>query len=618
MTDNQNLYKVSAIEEALRSASLLELSATISVDLNFIRDLKSIYRLTRFSIDIETCILFLFVNGLWWEAKPIIRNHKFIEQCDWKKVHKDEFSTIESLFEMQQDVVNCKNENDEQLSEVCEFLSQGNILFERFKTARGGVAFKPSDNTEFSQFDNAFLSNIAAIISFCVERDISSNYLKNVYLGLEKLADSLDNIDSDQDISPVLYTDSNTGLLNKLGFLKIIENIVNNKQYNSYIIIFSLDKTGDILDLLHEEVKLTFLNEVIIRFKSIIRDNNTLSYLGADEFALIISNAKEMDVRKRLNQIIDTFIKSLLVDGYKMNCNLRAGYSCYPSCEIKPEELFRMASIALFQTKTSSNKVIGYESGIVKGLQLHLELARSLPTAIENKEFVIFFQPIVHTSQLGKEICHYEALIRWQHPDKGILAPDDFIHIAEKSNDIVQLGYWVIEEVCRHLVKSSVPSNVGISINLSPIQLKEIDLVNKTKNILHKYQITPNRITLEITETSAMINSELTNERFSEFQSAGFILSMDDFGTGYSSLSYLLNFPFDILKIDKSFIHNTLVDKNCAIIGRTMVKLAHELSLSVICEGIETEEQYEMVDSWNTDMIQGCLVSEPKLWSEFY
>lgn len=328
---------------------------------------------------------------------------------------------------------------------------------------------------------------------------------------------------------------------------------------------------------------------------------------------------EENGVIKRVNQIVDAFLENLLVDGYRMNCKLKAGYSSYPYCAEDQEELIRMAYIALFQAKTSHNeKIIGYERGIVQELQLNLELAHSLPTAIENKEFVLFFQPIVNVNQLDKEINHYEALIRWQHPDKGIISPIKFIDLAEKSGDIVPLGYWVFEEVCRHLSRPSVPKNIGISVNLSPIQLKEPDLIAKIIEILNNYNISTNRITIELTESSAIQNSDLTKERFSEFHLAGFILSMDDFGTGYSSLSYLLQFPFDILKVDKSFIDNTLVDDNYAIIGRAVVQLAKDLSMSVICEGIETEQQLEMVKSWDTDMIQGYLISKPKPWNEFY
>lgn len=243
MADEHDLFdnpeeNDSAIEKALRSASLLELSGSISVDLNFIRDLKSIYRLTRFSIDIDTCVLFLFVNGLWWEAKKIIQHYKFDELCTWEKVDKDQISVIETLFDIQQEIATNHRESNEESSDLHQFLSQTNLHFERFKTVRGGVAFKPSGDNVYSQYDQVFLSHIAVIISFCIDKEISSNYLKDAYQDLEKIAARLTKVNTPIDMSPTLYMDSNFGLFNKLGFLKIVENIVKTKQHNSYIIVF--------------------------------------------------------------------------------------------------------------------------------------------------------------------------------------------------------------------------------------------------------------------------------------------------------------------------------------------------------------------------------------------
>ena len=238
--------------------------------------------------------------------------------------------------------------------------------------------------------------------------------------------------------------------------------------------------------------------------------------------------------------------------------------------------------------------------------------------AIELQEFSLYFQPIVNTLTLAEDFQHYEALIRWEHPIKGMIPPDHFIHIAEKSGAIIPLGYWVIHEVCRCLSQPSVPQNVSVSINLSPVQFKEASLVQSIVKIIKSYGISTNRITIEITETSAMRDHQLTRKVFAAFHAEGFKLSMDDFGTGYSSLSYLLNFNFDIIKIDKSFIANTLVDGEYEIIAKAVVKLAHDLSLIVVCEGIETDDQLQMVSEWKTDFIQGYLISKPRPWSEFY
>lgn len=606
------------LEASLRSASLLELSSSISVDSNFVRDLKSIYQKTRFSVDIDTCVLFRFVNGLWWEVMPIIENHKFIEQCRWSKVPKNKVGTIESLFEIRDEVVNQRECGDES-TDIFSLLSQGNIHFERFKTERGGVAFKPSGVKFFSQYDTAFLAYVAAIISFCVDKDISSHYLQEVYHSLQEIADNLNEQSTDEESISTMFLDPTTGLHSKLGFQRIIQYLIDKKQANSFIVVLSLEISGGSINLLDEEVKRSFLKKAIVRLKSDIPDNNTLSILNSSEFAFIMLDSSTEEVISILTRVIDAFLNYLMVDGHPMPCELRAGYSCYPSCESEPNELLRMAYIALYQAKsTPSRKPVGYQDAIVQELRLHLELAHCLPRAIELQEFALYFQPIVHTTELDEPIQHYEALIRWDHPIKGVIPPDHFIEIAEKSGDIIAIGYWVIHEVCRCLSQASVPQNVGVSINLSPVQFKEEMLVQNIARIIKSYGISTNRITIEITESSAMQDNQLTKEMFSEFHAEGFKLSMDDFGTGYSSLSYLLNFHFDIIKIDKSFIDNTLVDVQYKIIAQTVVKLAHDLKLTVICEGIETDEQYRMVSDWQTDMIQGYLISKPKPWSEFY
>nr|WP_232846963.1 GGDEF domain-containing phosphodiesterase [Shewanella nanhaiensis] len=416
-----------------------------------------------------------------------------------------------------------------------------------------------------------------------------------------------------------MFLDPTTGLHSKLGFQRIIQYLIDKRQENSFIVVLSLEISGGSINLLDEEVKRSFLKKAIVRLKTDIPDNNTLSILNSSEFAFIMIDSSTEEVIRTLTCVIDAFLNYLMVDGHPMPCELRAGYSCYPSCESEPNELLRMAYIALYQAKnTPTRKPVGYQDAIVQELRLHLELAHCLPRAIELGEFVLYFQPIVNSTKLDEPIQHYEALIRWEHPVKGVVPPDHFIEIAEKSGDIIAIGYWVIHEVCRCLSQPSVPKNVGVSINLSPVQFKEEMLVQNIAEIIKGYGISTNRITIEITETSAMQDNELTKEKFSEFHAEGFKLSMDDFGTGYSSLSYLLNFHFDIIKIDKSFIDNTLVDVQYEIIAQTVVKLAHDLDLTVICEGIETDQQYKMVSEWKTDMIQGYLISKPKPWSEFY
>jgi len=612
---NDSASQEQTLEASLRSSSLLELSSTINVDSHFIRDLKSIYKKTRFSIDIDACVLFRFVNGLWWEAMPIIENHKFIDECEWSKISKNQVTAIESLFEIGEHVSNNYLECNDTDSAITRLLSQNNVHFERFKIEHGGIAFKSSGSEAYSQYDSTFLGYIAAIISFCVDKKVSSHYLEGVYDSLQTIAHE----HADDNTIPAMYTDPSTGLHSKLGFLKLIEHLIEDKNQKFSIVILSLEKYGGAFNLLDDEVQQALLKKTIIRLKSNLPDNSALSKLNSNELAFIILDSTPEKAVKTLTNVMNVFLNHLLVDDHPIHCDLLAGYSCFSSSIVEANELLKMAYIALYQAKqTPLQKFIGYQDAIVQELQLHLKLAENLPQAIDNREFILYFQPIIYPEQVNKQATHYEALIRWFPPGKGLVPPDQFIDIAEKSGDIVAIGYWVIRDVCRSLAMASVPEDVSVSINLSPVQLRESDLVPNIIKILDEYSIAPERITIEITESSAMQDNELTKEKFSQFHEAGIKLSMDDFGTGYSSLSYILNFHFDIIKIDKSFIDNTFIDKNYQVIAKTVVQLAHNLSLSVVCEGIETEEQYKMVCDWGTDMIQGYLISKPMPWDVFY
>jgi len=612
---NDSASQEQTLEASLRSSSLLELSSTINVDSHFIRDLKSIYKKTRFSIDIDACVLFRFVNGLWWEAMPIIENHKFIDECEWSKISKNQVTAIESLFEIGEHVSNNYLECNDTDSAITRLLSQNNVHFERFKIEHGGIAFKSSGSEAYSQYDSTFLGYIAAIISFCVDKKVSSHYLEGVYDSLQTIAHE----HADDNTIPAMYTDPSTGLHSKLGFLKLIEHLIEDKNQKFSIVILSLEKYGGAFNLLDDEVQQALLKKTIIRLKSNLPDNSALSKLNSNELAFIILDSTPEKAVKTLTNVMNVFLNHLLVDDHPIHCDLLAGYSCFSSSIVEANELLKMAYIALYQAKqTPLQKFIGYQDAIVQELQLHLKLAENLPQAIDNREFILYFQPIIYPEQVNKQATHYEALIRWFPPGKGLVPPDQFIDIAEKSGDIVAIGYWVIRDVCRSLAMASVPEDVSVSINLSPVQLRESDLVPNIIKILDEYSIAPERITIEITESSAMQDNELTKEKFAQFHEAGIKLSMDDFGTGYSSLSYILNFHFDIIKIDKSFIDNTFIDKNYQVIAKTVVQLAHNLSLSVVCEGIETEEQYKMVCDWGTDMIQGYLISKPMPWDVFY
>jgi EAL domain-containing protein (putative c-di-GMP-specific phosphodiesterase class I) len=242
-------------------------------------------------------------------------------------------------------------------------------------------------------------------------------------------------------------------------------------------------------------------------------------------------------------------------------------------------------------------------------------LVRDLHKALESGEFILHYQP--QASLEDGKVVGVEALVRWNHPTKGIIQPDEFIPVAESSGFIVQLGYWVLQEACRQHREWGVPS-LRMSVNLSGHQFYQEDLVSRLTEIINAEGMKPENLTLEITETVAMSDVERTLEVLKQLRAIGFPLSIDDFGTGYSSLVYLTKFPITELKIDRSFVTAMSNDAKGKIVIRCIIDLAKQLGLSVVAEGVETEEQAKYLKELSCDDMQGYLLSPPVASDKFF
>lgn len=610
-----------AIEAALRSSSLLDLSEIIGVDTNFNRDLRFIHKNIRFSIDIRFCYLLRQTRAMAWEYKAVIRGHKFCKDSGWQKIPLELHGRLEILLSMK--VGLSAQMDDSELDHELELLStfgEENTHFESFRYERGGAIFTPSENSEYTQFDKNYLSNVASIISFCVEKDASSRFLSDVYSNLKNMANQA-NIDSGEGVSgaiPTAYLDESSGLPNQNGFLRLLRYLIDSKVEKFHLVVLSIDKFAYFCNLFDVGTKEKFLAGTIDRIKAVITNNNSLSHIGHSDLAFVMMESDEAAVTKAINEIINNFSEDLQVDDVKVRFEICVGFSAYPSAASTADILLKMANVALYRaTQKSTHRLVAYKEGMEKALKLHLELGRSIRQAIHRGEFEVYFQPIVEARN-SEIIEHFESLVRWIHPGEGTISPGLFIEIAEASGDIIPLGYWVTERVCQHLANPHVPSNLSISINLSPVQIRETHLADNMLSILSKYGIEPERINFEITETAAMLDPVLTGQRFDELNQAGFKLSVDDFGTGHSSLSYLLNFSFQYLKIDKSFIDQSGSNDGYSVIASSMIEMAHKLGMKVICEGIETRQQMTMVTNWGADQIQGYLISRPMPIEHFY
>lgn len=621
LIQNNNLRGNEALEASLRNASLLDLSEIIGVDTNFNRDLKFIYKNIRFSIDISTLCLIRQTKGRYWEYKFIVEKHKLNGSKGWIKIPAHLSASVEAVLNVKIEVEKTQNPQLYTTDRFLKYLFHSqNIHFESFRYDRGGILFIPSEELSYNQVDRAYLSNIASIISFCVEKDVSSRFLSDVYNNLESIAEQAKNNTDQYCIGsiPAAYLDKNSGLPNQTGFLRLADHLIDSNQVKFHLVVLSLDKFAYFCNLFNESTKEEFLSSTIQRIQNILKNNSSLSHINNSELAFTMLENDQIKVEKAISEIINAFCEDLQVNDITVRFEISAGYATYPNCGSNATALLKLANVALYRaTQKTSNKYVCYTAGMDKELKLHIELGRSIRQAIKRQEFAVFFQPIVHV-QNSDDICHYEALVRWVHPEEGTISPALFIEIAEASGDIIHLGYWVTEKVCEHLSHPHVPNHLKVSINLSPVQIKETLLAQNMRDILQRYAVDPSRISFEITETAAMLDPGLTGQRFEELKRAGFELSVDDFGTGHSSLSYLLHFSFKYLKIDKSFIDQSGSNHGYAVMASSMIQLAHKLNMIVICEGIETLEQHQMVKEWGTDMLQGYLISRPMPIHHYY
>jgi len=347
--------------------------------------------------------------------------------------------------------------------------------------------------------------------------------------------------------------------------------------------------------------------------------NSVVSRLGGDEFIILLNEiAQENDASLVARRLLKVFEQPFHLNSNDVYISVSIGISLYPADGETAEELLKCADIAMYHTKAhGKNNFHFFSSAMNREAVERLTIENDLRLALENGEFLLHYQPKINAK--NRQISGMEALVRWQHPHKGMIPPLEFIVIAEETGLIDPLGQWVLREACAQNKKwqDSGMKQVPVAVNLSLHQIKDHNIVNIIKGILDETGLESRFLELEITESIAMYNPQKTIAIFKELQDMGIRISIDDFGTGYSSLAYLHQLPLDELKIDRSFVSSITIKPDDAIIVRTIIAMAHSLNLSVIAEGVETEEQYAFLQSLNCDEIQGYFFSRPVPPEEF-
>jgi diguanylate cyclase (GGDEF)-like protein len=361
----------------------------------------------------------------------------------------------------------------------------------------------------------------------------------------------------------------------------------------------------------HEGDKL--LVEFSKRIENVIKKSDFIARVGGDEFAIILTNIDNQESCERaIQRIIETINKPYRTNkSESFNISVSIGAANFPNDAQNVEELMKFVDLSAYNGKENKKNSLQFYSQSIKDASHHLiKVEQELIQAIKNEEFELFLQPIIDLKT--NTISKAEALIRWNHPQKGLISPDQFIPIAEKGGLIITIGEWVIKRACQ-LVKelNNQGFNITISINLSPSQVIDTNLFSYLHNCIKEYQVEPSFLELEVTEGVLVDDYSKARELLSNARAIGMTVSVDDFGTGYSSLAYLKKLPLDFLKIDRSFIKDIVTDENDKAIVRAVIAMAHNLNLSVITEGVETEEQLNFLIKNSCNSVQGYLFSRP-------
>ncbi len=381
------------------------------------------------------------------------------------------------------------------------------------------------------------------------------------------------------------------------------------------VLVLDVDRFKSINDARGHEVGDELLLGISKRLVSVIGNEERVARFGGDEF-LVLCEGDDVDARaeQTARAISDSLGDPFILGGSEIFATVSIGIAITDSSGGDAAKLLSNADTAMYQAKQRGGN--GYELfGEVMRVRVleHMSTENSLHRALERDELRVYFQPVVDIQTTGA--IGVEALIRWAHPEHGLIAPDRFIPVAEESGLIVPIGAWVLEESCRRLTEwlsGSLPlPTATMEVNLSARQVDHPQLVATVDAILARTGVAPENLTLEITESALMSNAEMALDVLKALKDLGVVLAIDDFGTGYSSLAYLRRFPLDILKIDKSFVDNIGVNESEAAIVAAVINLAHTLGLRVIAEGVETEEQLGTLQRLECDYAQGYLFSRP-------
>ncbi|MET3587812.1 Amt family ammonium transporter [Pseudorhizobium tarimense] len=421
---------------------------------------------------------------------------------------------------------------------------------------------------------------------------------------------------AEQRIRHLALHDPHTGLPNRALFAEQISQMAELAMQGEpfALLLVDIDRFKEINDVYGHQGGDAVIAEVARRLAKAAEAEDLVARLGGDEFALVLRGVRtEEELRVFATSILGLMRQLMPLGSHdRVTASVSLGGALCPDHAPEPEMLIGCADIALQHAKESGrNTYVVFQAGMNELIEKRRALELDLAAGLERGEFQLYLQPRVEPATAA--ITSYEALVRWNHPKKGMVSPGDFIPVAEASGQIIRLGEWVLAEACRLL--DSVPG-CSISVNVSPLQFRHADFLPNLHDVLVRTGANPARLELEITESVLIENDQRAVSILDEIKHMGFGIALDDFGTGYSSLSYLSRYPFDTIKIDRSFVSNLATTDNAPVIVRSIIELGAGLGMKIVAEGVETIEEALFLAQAGCDELQGYLLGRPKPLTE--
>lgn len=453
---------------------------------------------------------------------------------------------------------------------------------------------------------------------FVLKQEISSRRLLRAIMHARmRHKIELDLLESREHLRKLAEQDQLTGLANRYFFDQSLRSaIARANRYNESLALLMLDLDDFKLvnDSQGHDVGDLMLRMVADRLREVVRDGDILCRLGGDEFAILtFRDGHDLNFHLLAERLVKVLIEPMMINGAQLTTAVSIGIAVFPENTTDAAELFKCADLAMYRAKSEGhNQICYFSEDLQNQVERRVQVEYDLRSAVSGNQLELFYQPQIYSED--EKICGAEALIRWNHPTRGLMGPGEFLDIAETTGQIVSIGAWVIETACNHMkegLRRPDGSPIKVAVNISPRQIRESDIVALIRDNIERTGVNPHDLLVEVTESLLIDDLERTQAILDEVAALGVQIAIDDFGTGYSSLAYLKMLPLSTLKVDKSFLdYIPEGEKDCRML-KALIQMAHSMDFKVVVEGVETREQADVSRSYGADIFQGYYFAKP-------